>query len=412
VLENESGLEQRRLQIEQERKDCEALVRRLNSQLSESRVHLVSLNQEIKYLEQKAQQENNLIREQQRERVQVEASLGTLFDEMNGYEEQKECSRSQLDTLIARKTAIESDLNFRRKQVGAKENYYRAKEKRYLRIKHLNWQSDQRVHSLETQAQHLEEQLDEVRARMPELEFDLERVSGVALLERQEEISMKEEAASIRERLGGFGEINFAAPGEYTALVDRQSFLVQQREDMEDGRQALQGVIKEMDQIVASRFRLLFAEVKQNFETVFAELFDGGTGELFLTDEKDLMNTGIDVRVLPPGKKPRHLSLLSGGEKALTGISFLFALLQTCPSPFYFLDEIEAFLDESNLVRFADFLFKMAEKAQIILVSHRPRTMQVADTLYGITMEEPGVSKLVAVEMRGERPPARAGSGS
>jgi chromosome segregation protein len=107
--------------------------------------------------------------------------------------------------------------------------------------------------------------------------------------------------------------------------------------------------------------------------------------------------------VLPPGKKPRHLSLLSGGEKALTGISFLFALLQTRPSPFYFLDEIEAFLDESNLVRFADFLCKMAEKAQIILISHRPRTMQVADTLYGITMEEPGISKLVAVEMRGVR---------
>jgi chromosome segregation protein len=410
VLENESGLEQRRLQIEQERKDCEALVRRLNSQLSESRVHLVSLNQEIKYLEQKAQQENNLIGEQQRERTQVEVCLDALLDEINGYEEQKERSRRQLDTLIARKTAIESDLNFRRKQVGTKESYYRAKEKRYLRIKHLNWQREQKVHSLETQAQHLEEQLDEVRARA--LELDLDQVSGGAPLERQEEIGMKEEAVSLKERLGTFGEVNFAAPGEYAALVDRHSFLMQQREDMEDGRKALQGVIREMDQIVASRFRQLFAEVKHNFEIVFAKLFDGGTGELFLTDEKDLITTGIDVRVLPPGKKPRHLSLLSGGEKALTGIAFLFALLQTRPSPFYFLDEIEAFLDESNLVRFADFLCKMAEKAQIILISHRPRTMQAADTLYGITMEEPGISKLVAVEMRGERPGARVRSGS
>jgi chromosome segregation protein len=412
VLENEGGLEQRRLQIEQERKDCEEQLRRWNGQLSESRVHLVSQNQEIKYLEQKAQQESNLIGEQQRERAQVESCLIVLLEEMNGYEEQTEGSRRQLDTLIARKTAIESDLNFRRKQVGAKESYYRAKEKRYLRIKHLNWQREQKAHSLETQAQHLEEQLDEVRLRALELELDLDQVSGGALLERQEEIGMKEEAASLKERLGSFGEVNFAAPGEYAALVDRHSFLMQQREDMEEGRKALQGVIREMDQIVASRFRLLFAEVKQNFESVFAELFDGGTGELFLTDEKDLMNTGIDVRVLPPGKKPRHLSLLSGGEKALTGISFLFALLQTRPSPFYFLDEIEAFLDESNLVRFTDFLYKMAEKAQIILISHRPRTMQVADTLYGVTMEEPGISKLVAVEMRGERPAARARSGS
>ena len=412
VLENEGGLEQRRLQIEQERKDGEEQLRQWNSQLSESRVHLVSVNQEIKYLEQKAQQENNLIGEQQRERTQVEASLGVLLDESKDYEEHTEGSRGRLAALMARKTMIEADLSFRRKQVSAKESYYHAKEKRYLRMKHLNWQREQRAHSLETQAQHLEEQLDEVRARALELELDLDKVSGGSLLERQEEIGMKEEAASLKERLGSFGEVNFAAPGEYTALVERQSFMVQQREDMEEGRKALQGVIKEMDQIVSSRFSQLFAEVKQNFEQVFAELFDGGTGELFLTDEKDLMNTGIDVRVLPPGKKPRHLSLLSGGEKALTGISFLFALLQTRPSPFYFLDEIEAFLDESNLVRFADFLTKMAEKAQIILISHRPRTMQVADTLYGVTMEEPGISKLVAVEMSDQRPVARAGSGN
>jgi chromosome segregation protein len=412
ALESEAGLESRRLQIEQERKDCEGQLRRLNSQLSESRVHLVSLNQEIKYLEQKAQQESNLIGGQQRERAQVEAGLGALVDEITSYEEQKGRSQGQLDTLIVRKTEIESDLNFRRKQAGAKENYYRAKEKRYLRIKHLNWQREQRAHSLETQAQHLEEQLDEVRGRALELALDIDQVSGGASLERQEEIGMKEEVTSLKERLGSFGEVNFAAPGEYTALVDRHSLLAQQREDMDEGRKALQGVIREMDQVVANRFSQLFAEVKQNFEVVFAELFDGGTGELFLTDEKDLMNTGIDVRVLPPGKKPRHLSLLSGGEKALTGISFLFALLQTRPSPFYFLDEIEAFLDESNLVRFADFLCKMSEKAQILLISHRPRTMQAAGTLYGITMEEPGISKLVAVEMREESPVARAGSGS
>ena len=403
VLESENELEQRRVQIEQERKDCDESLRRLNGQLSESRVRLVSLNQEIKYLEQKAQQENNLIGEQQRERAQVEAALADLLDEMNGYEEQKEHCRKRLNALEGRKTAIESDLGLRRKQADAKESYFHAKEKRYLRIKHLGWQREQKVHSLEAQVRHLEEQLDEVRARALELELDLDQAPGAPELERQEEIGIKEQVASLKDRLGSFGEINFAAPGEYAALVERHSFLMEQREDMEDGRKALQGVIREMDQIVASRFRQLFAEVRQNFETVFAALFDGGTGELFLTDEKDLMTAGIDVRVLPPGKKPRHLSLLSGGEKALTGISFLFALLQTRPSPFYFLDEIEAFLDESNLVRFADFLCKMAEKAQIILISHRPRTMQVADTLYGITMEEPGISKLVAVEMRGVR---------
>jgi chromosome segregation protein len=296
-------------------------------------------------------------------------------------------------------------LNFKRKQVAAKENYYHAKEKRYLKIKQIGWQREQRVHSLEAQIQHLEEQLDEIMTRALELDLhlDLDRVPGSASLERQEEVRIKEQIVSLKDKLGGFGEINFAAPGEYAALKERHGFLMRQGDDMEEGRKALQGVIREMDQIVTGRFRQIFTEVKINFEKVFTTLFEGGTAELFLTDEKDVMTTGIDMRVLPPGKKSRHLSLLSRGEKALTGISFLFALLQTRPSPFYFLDEIEAFLDEPNLNRFAEFLSRMAEKAQIILVSHRPRTMQAADTMYGITMEEPGISKLVAVQMRGVR---------
>ena len=286
VLESESGLEQRRLQIEQERKDCDEQLRRLNSQLSESRVHLVSLNQEIKYLEQKAQQENNLIGEQQRERAQVEASLGALLDELTGYEEQKEGSRRQLDTLIARKTAHRSGSELQKETGWRQGELLSSQGKKVFADQAPRLAGEQKVHSLETQTQHLEEQLDEIRARALELELDLDQGVRRRLLERQEEIGMKEQAASLKERLGGFGEINFAAPGEYTALVERHSFLMQQREDMEEGRKALQGVIREMDQIVASRFRQLFAEVKQNFETVFAELFDGGTADLFLTDER------------------------------------------------------------------------------------------------------------------------------
>ncbi len=396
--ESELELEQRRARIEQEKKDCEANLHQLNSQLSDHRVHLVSLNQESKYLEQKVQQLGNLVREQQRGTGQVESSLGELTAEMAGLEQQRQQQRQQLEALNARKIDIEQDLHFRRKQADAKESYYRAKEKRYLRIKQLNWQREQRAHNLELQAQHLGEQLEEIAARALELECDLDQASG-GELERQEENSLKEQITTLKDRLGSFGEVNFAAPGEYAALEERRSFLERQNEDLDEGREALLNVIGEMDQIVTDRFRKIYETVKENFQQVFGMLFDGGTAELFLTDEKDLMASGIDVRVLPRGKKPRHLSLLSGGEKALTGIAFLFALLQTRPSPFYFLDEIEAFLDESNLVRFADFLTKMAAKAQIILISHRPRTMQVADALYGITMEEPGVSKLVAVEL-------------
>lgn len=413
VLESEAALEQRRTGIEQEREGCDGRLRELNSQSSESRVHLVSLSQEMKYLEQKALQVNNLVAEQQREREQVEEDMGELLAEISGFEEQRTGCRSRLQALGNRQSGIESDLDFRRKQVRAKENYYHAKEKRCLKLKQLGWQRQQKAHNQELQAQHLEEQLDEVRARALELELDLNQdQERGGELERSEELRVKEQAASLRERLASFGEVNFAAPGEYADLSDRHEFLTKQKEDMEGGRQSLLDVIREMDQIVVSRFRQTFAAVKQNFESIFASLFDGGTADLFLTDVHDLMSTGIDVRVLPRGKKPRHLSLLSGGEKALTGIAFLFSLLRTRPSPFYFLDEIEAFLDESNLVRFSDYLCTMADRAQIILISHRPRTMQVADTLYGITMEEPGISKLVAVDLvdrKLERQPEQTG---
>jgi chromosome segregation protein len=298
-------------------------------------------------------------------------------------------------------------------------------------MRQICWQREQKMHSLELQIQHLEEQLEENRSRaleqgvdllevrsstevdgeqsekgqsekgQPEKEqFEKERPEEKPVeLDRHAESKLKEQIAALREKLGEFGEVNFTAPGEYAAQEERHTFLLQQREDLLEGRRALLELIGEMDRIVSNRFRQLYEDVRRNFEEICAIMFDGGKAELFLTDPGDLMTTGIDLRVLPRGKKPRHISLLSGGEKALAGICFLFALLRAKPSPFYVLDEIEAFLDESNLTRFTDLLSAMARHAQIILISHRPQTMQMADALYGITMEEPGVSKLVAVEL-------------
>ncbi len=398
VGEDEPRLEEQRLRIERDRKECDEQIRSLSGLLSDSKVRLVSIDQEIKYLEQKTQQFGNLVAEQQQERAQVKSGLDDLLGEAAALEQQRQDHSLNRKQLRQKKERLDADMSFRSRQYDAKERCYRVKEKRFLKMRQLCWNREQKIRSLELQLQHLEEQLEEIGSRALELGVELEQEQAVEL-DRQAESRMKEQVADLREKLGGFGDVNFTAPAEHAAMQERHGFLRQQQDDLVAGRAALLDLIKEMDQIVVSRFRQLFEAVRHNFEEVCSVLFDGGKAELFLTDPAQPMLTGIDVRVLPRGKKPRHLSLLSGGEKALAGICFLFALLRARPSPFYILDEIEAYLDESNLARFTDFLSTMALHSQIILISHRPRTMQVADVLYGVTMEEPGVSKLVSVEL-------------
>jgi chromosome segregation protein len=207
------------------------------------------------------------------------------------------------------------------------------------------------------------------------------------------------EIEELRARLDRMGEVNLAAIGEYEELATRFEFMSRQQQDLEKSMADLQQTIVKLNRICRLRFKESFEEINAKFEAIFPRLFRGGKAKLLLTDESDYLETGVEIVVQPPGKKLQSITLLSGGEKALTAVSLLFAIFLTKPSPFCFLDEVDAPLDDANIDRFNDLIKEMSQFSQFVLVTHNKKTMQAAEMLYGITMAEPGVSKVVSVRM-------------
>ncbi|HEV7501017.1 MAG TPA: chromosome segregation protein SMC [Vicinamibacteria bacterium] len=203
----------------------------------------------------------------------------------------------------------------------------------------------------------------------------------------------------MRERLDRMGPVNILAVEQSQELEERSTFLTAQRQDLLDSIAELDQAIKKIDRASRERFQEAFLVINQHFGDIFRQLFGGGTAGLALIDEEDILESGIDVMAQPPGKRLQNVMLLSGGEKALTAISLLFAIFQYKPSPFCILDEVDAPLDDANIGRFVRMLEGLKEQTQFVLITHSRKTMEIADQLYGVTMEEPGVSKLVSVRL-------------
>ncbi len=210
---------------------------------------------------------------------------------------------------------------------------------------------------------------------------------------------MKKRVHSLRDEIKKLGDVNVNAIEEYKEVFERHSFLSAQHSDLLDAEKELVKIIEELDIAMRNQFKEQFGRISNEFDKVFRELFGGGKAELELLDEEDILEAGIKIIAQPPGKKLQNMMQLSGGEKALTAISLLFAIQNLKPSPFCLLDEIEAALDESNVDRFAKYLLKMTKNTQFIVITHRRGTMKQADRLYGITMQEKGVSALVGVDL-------------
>lgn len=215
-------------------------------------------------------------------------------------------------------------------------------------------------------------------------------LTAAALRQRREELSAK---------IASLGAVNPQAIEEYEELRKRHDFMQQQAADLSGAKENLQRILKEMDVTMTRQFREAFAKIREYFNAIFVELFGGGQADLLLTDEHDVLNAGVEIEVQLPDKKRQNLSALSGGERALTVIALLFAFLRCKPAPFSVLDEIDAPLDEANIARFGKFLRQFAENTQFIIVTHRKGTMEAADTLYGITLEAAGVSKIISVKL-------------
>jgi chromosome segregation protein len=207
-----------------------------------------------------------------------------------------------------------------------------------------------------------------------------------------------DELARIVERMG---EINLMAIEEYDERSKRYEYLAAQKLDLETALEQLEKAIRQMNRQSRVMFREAFEAVNERFKIMFPRMFGGGKAELRLTEAEDLLDAGIDIIAQPPGKKLTSIELMSGGEKALTAVSLIFALFQYRPSPFCLLDEVDAPLDEANVGRYTEMIRSMTDRSQFILITHSKTTMQAGDVLYGVTMETPGISKLVSVEMKG-----------
>ena len=255
------------------------------------------------------------------------------------------------------------------------------------------------IHNYEMEIVKVKTQLENALNR---LSTDYEMTYEYALTKKEDvEIeSAKEEVIQLRQAISRLGNINLDAPNEYKEVKERFDFMTSQKEDLEKASQQILAAIDEMDQTMISQFTDMFNKINAELDGVFKAMFDGGRASLSMVDPDDVLNTGIDIDVQPPGKMVKNIQTFSGGEKALIAISVLFAILKARTMPLCIFDEVEAALDQANVERFARYLSHYRGQSQFIAVTHRPGTMEQCDTLYGVTMQKDGVSKVLKVQLK------------
>lgn len=336
-----------------------------------------------------------------------EAELSEIKESMDNNTvevERKEQNILEIEKTIVASDTSQSDAELKLKEcVTQKEelslkqkNFFKEREELSERISAL----DKEVYRLNAQKEKMEESVEsQINYMWAEYEITL---SDAALLKNDEMndlSSMKKESFSLKDQIKRLGDVNVNAIEDYKNLMERYQFLKTQHDDLVEAEKTLVGIIEELDTAMRKQFNEKFAEISSEFDKVFKELFGGGKGTLELMEDEDILEAGIRIIAQPPGKKLQNMMQLSGGEKALTAIALLFAIQNLKPSPFCLLDEIEAALDENNVARFAKYLHKLTKHTQFIVITHRRGTMEKADRLYGITMQEKGISTLVSVNL-------------
>ncbi|NLK29104.1 MAG: chromosome segregation protein SMC [Clostridiales bacterium] len=337
------------------------------------------LYEEIENLKEEKQKSSALIEER---KANINHTL-SLIDEY-----QKEIA--ELEEKIKKQNSEKEQIT------GRHKNFFAKREELANRMNHL----DKECFRLNSQIEKLQEQLDQQITYMWE-EYEI-TYSSAADYSMDHELSLaqiKKAIAEIKGKIKNLGDVNVNAIEDFKNLSERYQFLSTQRDDLLKSEEALLQIINQLDIEMRKQFEEKFKAIKEQFDLVFKELFGGGKADLELTEDEDILEAGIRINAQPPGKKLQNMMQLSGGEKALTAISLLFAIQNLKPSPFCLLDEIEAALDDSNVKRYANYLHKLTKDTQFIIITHRRGTMAAADILYGITMQEKGVSTLVSVSL-------------
>ena len=341
------------------------------------------------------------------ERGRYEEELAEILSGMEktaGDIEQKKADIEEIEKTIAASHDSQNENEqklaentTRREELSAKQkSFFTDRETLSERMTSL----DKEVYRLNAQKERLEENIEsQINYMWNEYEITLSDAAALRNAEMTDLTVMKRDAAAIKDAIKRLGDVNVNAIEDYKSVMERYTFLKGQYDDLIEAEKQLLGIIDELDTAMRKQFEEKFAEITREFDKVFKELFGGGKGTLELIEDEDILEAGIRIIAQPPGKKLQNMMQLSGGEKALTAIALLFAIQNLKPSPFCLLDEIEAALDESNVGRFANYLHKLTKHTQFIVITHRRGTMEKADRLYGITMQEKGVSTLVSVDL-------------
>ena len=359
-----------------------------------------------KLLQTQSFQQANIDRidgELSRYQSELDEILQALTDNVKAVEEKKN-NIQEIEKTIAASDTAQTEAESRLKESVEKRESLTAEQKRFFQSREdLSGRMnvlDKEVFRLNSQREKLEESITgRINYMWNEYEITLTDAAAMRNEALTDITAMKRDTAELKDQIRRLGEVNVNAIEDYKNLMERFTFLKTQHDDLVEAAKTLEGIIQELDTSMRKQFAEKFAEITKEFDKVFKELFGGGKGTLELMEDEDLLEAGIRIIAQPPGKKLQNMMQLSGGEKALTAIALLFAIQNLKPSPFCLLDEIEAALDDSNVGRYAKYLHKLTKHTQFIVITHRRGTMEQVDRLYGITMQEKGVSTLVSVNL-------------
>lgn len=434
-LETDLELEQHTL--EGMNSDLEAAAKKLTeSEVRRERLakREQQLTDQLQQLKQMQSQGERDLRQLQETFHQSDVQLATALERWQLLQVQAQESQKRLDNLTAQLEVRKRELSHlecreQEEQQRIAESTLQVqsdtKELQEMNVvlaqkKAIHTERRERIQKLEEEIRKLRQEFDRMGQKKYHIEIELNKVQGILHsayrrleqnfgfdlasacavripVENPEDVQKR--IQQLKGQLSSLGEINFTAIEEFEQVKRRMEFLTEQMHDLEEAKQSLNKIIKEMERIMAEKFRETYQEVNAKFADVFEAMFGGGRARLELSDPEDYLLTGIEIIAQPPGKKEQVLSLLSGGERAMTAIALLFSLLSVKPSPFCILDEIESALDDANIERFARFLKEYEDKTQFLIISHRKGTMEAADALFGVSMENKGVSRLMSVKI-------------
>ncbi|RAK11081.1 condensin subunit Smc [Halanaerobium saccharolyticum] len=403
-------------ELKEKNKSLNLEINDLKAALNIKEENLTELEPQLKELELDGARISEKRNNAQEKLKEAKRSLELKIKEINNKEEEIKEISSDLERISDRRVKMQQK---KKELESAGEDLKQKKEELTIKVKNL----EKEVEVKEKKAKELQQQLNKIKddfhqldLKYTKLDDKLTNIKSILLedynlkpteidesdlieIKDEDEAEVESKIKSLKKKMDSLHPVNEAAVEEFAELKERLDYLHEQQDDLKHARNSIELVISDIEESMEKMFAETFYQVKEEFSKVFKALFQGGKAELKLSEPEELLTTGVEIHAQPPGKSLKSLSLLSGGERALTAIALIFAFIQVKPSPFYVLDEIDAPLDDVNIVRFASFIKKYAKVAQFIIITHRRYMMTEVDSLYGVTMEKSGVSRLVSLKL-------------